>query len=42
MDFIMSRFHYLVPLVNNTENGEGVVAHLNGLTQYYFGKLYTW
>jgi hypothetical protein len=32
-DFIISRFHYLVPLMN-MENGKGVMDHLTGLTHY--------
>jgi hypothetical protein len=33
-DFIISRFHHLVPLMNDIENGNGVIARLTGLTQY--------
>jgi hypothetical protein len=32
--FIISRFHNLLHLMNNMENGKGVVARLTGLTQY--------
>jgi hypothetical protein len=30
-------FHYLVPLMNTMENGNGAMARLTGLTQYIGG-----
>jgi hypothetical protein len=33
-DFIINRFHSGSSM-NNTENGKGVLARLNGLTQYF-------